>query len=61
VGNAVERNRVRRRLRAAVRAHAELLAPGDAYLVSAGREALNVTYPTLSAAVAQALRDCRPA
>jgi ribonuclease P protein component len=36
VGGAVRRNAVRRRLRAAVRAHAGLLEPGTAYLFSAG-------------------------
>ncbi len=35
VGNAVVRNRVRRRLRAAVREQHELLRPGWGYLVSA--------------------------
>lgn len=54
-GNAVARNRLRRRLRAAVREHADLLEPGVAYLVGAGREALGVSYETLSAAVARAL------
>jgi ribonuclease P protein component len=34
VGNAVARNRVRRRLRAAVRCHRSVLTPGRAYLVS---------------------------
>ena len=34
VGGAVVRNRVRRRLRAATRAHADELVPGRAYLVS---------------------------
>ena len=35
VGGAVARNRVRRRLRAATRAHAGELEPGRAYLVGA--------------------------
>ena len=47
VGNAVVRNRLRRRLRAAVaRAEAEL-APGGAYLVSARREALTMPFDAL--------------
>ena len=46
-GNAVARNRLRRRLRAAVgRAEADL-APGAAYLVSARREALTMPFDTL--------------
>ena len=47
VGNAVVRNRLRRRLRAAVaRAEADLIA-GGAYLVSAGREALTMPFDPL--------------
>jgi ribonuclease P protein component len=46
-GNAVARNRLRRRLRAAVgRAEADL-APGAAYLVSARREALTMPFDAL--------------
>jgi ribonuclease P protein component len=46
-GNAVARNRLRRRLRAAVGcSEAELLA-GGAYLVSARREALTMPFDTL--------------
>jgi ribonuclease P protein component len=55
VGDAVRRNRLRRRLRAAIRQHEALLAPGHAYLVSAGPEALTMSYPALSDAVARAL------
>jgi ribonuclease P protein component len=54
-GNAVERNRLRRRLRAAVREHVELLDPGAAYLVAAGPEALEVSFTSLCAFVRQAL------
>ena len=55
VGNAVERNRLRRRLRAAVREHADRLAPDRAYLLSAGPRATAMTHAQLSAAVAQLL------
>lgn len=47
VGNAVARNRVRRRLRAAARACEPKLAAGAAYLVSAGREALTMPFEEL--------------
>lgn len=44
VGNAVTRNRVRRRLRAAVRHHGARLSPGSAYLVGATNRAVDATY-----------------
>jgi ribonuclease P protein component len=51
-GNAVARNRLRRRLRAAVGcSEAELMA-GGAYLVSARREALTMPFDTLVGALA---------
>ena len=56
VGNAVVRNRLRRRLRAAVaRAEAELIA-GGAYLVSARREALRMPFDALVEALAALFR-----
>jgi ribonuclease P protein component len=61
-GNAVARNRVRRRLRAAVaRAEAELHA-GGAYLVSARREVLTMPFDALvdtMAALFDAVREHR--
>ena len=55
-GNAVVRNRLRRRLRAAVaRAEAELAA-GGAYLVSARREALTMPFDALVEALAASFR-----
>jgi ribonuclease P protein component len=48
VGGAVTRNRVRRRLRAAVREHAPALEPGAAYLVRAGSGAADASYAQLS-------------
>jgi ribonuclease P protein component len=59
VGGAVVRNRVRRRLRAATRAHAGELVAGNAYLVSA-RSASSVTsYAELSSSLHDALRALR--
>lgn len=52
-GNAVERNRIRRRLRAAV-AEADTLAPG-AYLVSAGPAAGHEAFGELKAQVTTAM------
>lgn len=44
VGNAVTRNRVRRRLRAAVRDQHERMRPGSAYLVSAAPRVIDDAY-----------------
>ena len=56
VGNAVVRNRLRRRLRAAVaRAEADLVA-GGAYLVSAPREALTMPFNGLVEALTALFR-----
>lgn len=55
VGNAVERNRLRRRLRAEVWRHREQLRPGSAYLFSAGPRASAMTPEALSAAVFELL------
>lgn len=52
VGNAVVRNRLRRRLRAAVAGAEAELTPGGAYLVSARREALTMPFDTLVDALA---------
>jgi len=63
VGNAVVRNRVRRRLRAATRAHAAALDPGHAYLVVAAAGAADRSYADLAAAVGHvlcALREDAP-
>lgn len=54
VGGAVIRNRLRRRLRAAVAAGVGSIPPG-AYLVSAGREALDLPYEDLKAHVTAAM------
>jgi ribonuclease P protein component len=52
-GGAVRRNRIRRRLRAAVAELGPTLAPG-AYLVSAGPEAATIPFPQLTAMVSAA-------
>ena len=54
VGNAVTRNRVRRRLQAAVAAVAADLGPGD-YLIGAGPGAATAAYAELSGALVAAL------
>ena len=48
VGNAVTRNRVRRRLRAAVREHADCLRPGSAYLVRTAPGVAHDDYDAIS-------------
>jgi len=60
VGGAVARNRVRRRLRAAVRAHAGALDPGTSYLFGAGRETMTMPFETLDRCVGELVED-RPA
>jgi ribonuclease P protein component len=55
-GNAVVRNRLRRRLRAAVARAEEELAAGGAYLVSARREALTMPFEALVETVAALFR-----
>ena len=59
VGGAVVRNRVRRRLRAATRAHAGELVPGHAYLVGTSPGGASKNYAELSASVHDALRALR--
>jgi len=54
VGNAVSRNKVRRRLQAVVATRALGLAPGT-YLIGAGPTAAAATYDELSAALLAAL------
>jgi ribonuclease P protein component len=56
VGNAVVRNRVRRRLRAAVREQDALLEPGWGYLVHAAPASADATYRELSDALHVILR-----
>jgi ribonuclease P protein component len=51
VGSAVDRNRIRRRLRGALAGCRDDLVPGGAYLFDADRTVLTVAYADLSAAV----------
>jgi ribonuclease P protein component len=60
VGGAVDRNRVRRRLRAAVSECEAHLAPGGTYLVSAGREVLTMPFAQLVDALRHLLEAARP-
>jgi ribonuclease P protein component len=46
-GNAVERNRIRRRLRAAVRALSDKVRPGFDYVLIARREAISMPFMSL--------------
>lgn len=49
IGNAVERNRIRRRLREAIRIYAEAdMVPGIDYVIVARREVLSAPFATLS-------------
>jgi ribonuclease P protein component len=50
-GNAVERNRLRRRLRAVVAEHADLLRADTAYLFGAGPRAKAMSHIELTRAV----------
>jgi ribonuclease P protein component len=59
VGSAVARNRVRRRLRAALERHSAQLLPGGAYLFAAERSSMNLPFPTLSECVVTLLEWAR--
>jgi len=58
-GGAVTRNRVRRRLRAATRAHAAELLPGHAYVVTALSGAARAPYADLDHSLSDCLRALR--
>jgi ribonuclease P protein component len=58
-GGAVARNKVRRRLRAATRAHAGELVGGRAYLVGVSGSVVTSTYAELSTSLHAALRALR--
>lgn len=59
VGNAVERNRLRRRLRAVVAAHEAELQRGGAYLLGAERRAMTLDHTSVDTAVSELLRAVR--
>jgi ribonuclease P protein component len=56
VGSAVDRNRIRRRLRAAVSDRAAEFDAGGAYLLEADRTVLTTGFADLCAAVSTAVR-----
>jgi ribonuclease P protein component len=58
-GSAVVRNRIRRRLRAAVALHEAELSPGGAYLVAADRRAMTAPFAELADQVGRLLREAR--
>jgi ribonuclease P protein component len=58
-GTAVERNRARRRLRAAIALDEALLLPGGAYLLAADRAVMTLPFATLRGHVTTLLQDVR--
>lgn len=59
-GNAVERNRIRRRLRAAVAEEQASAAPGVDYVLIGRRDALSVSFDTLRNDMRRAFRTIDP-
>ena len=59
VGNAVERNRIKRRLRAALRSERIVPQPGHDYVIVARREALGLPFAGLIADLTKALEQAR--
>ncbi|OBQ77491.1 ribonuclease P protein component [Mesorhizobium sp. WSM3873] len=60
VGNAVVRNRVRRRLREAVRTHAaDDMAPGSDYVIVGREDVLAIPFGQLKAELSRRLRGTR--
>jgi ribonuclease P protein component len=58
-GKAVERNRARRRLRAAIALEQALLLPGGTYLVAADRSVMTLPFDTLRGHVTTLLQSVR--
>ena len=60
-GGAVTRNRIRRRLREAMRVHAaDDMAPGSDYVIVGRREALDAPFAELKAELSRRIRAGRP-
>ena len=60
VGNAVVRNRIRRRLREAVRTHAaDDMAPGNDYVIVGRADVLTIPFGQLKAELSRRLRGTR--
>ena len=60
VGNAVVRNRIRRRLKEAVRIHAaDDMAPGNDYVIVGRQDILTVPFGQLAAELSRRIRGTR--
>jgi ribonuclease P protein component len=60
VGNAVVRNRIRRRLREAIRVHAAGdMAPGNDYVIIGRQESLTAPFETLASELSRRIRGTR--
>lgn len=61
VGNSVERNRIRRRVREAIRTHAAGdMSPGRDYVIVGRRDILSVPFDALKEELSRRMRDNKP-